>query len=263
MASSPRSERSLKKGPSIPDNAPHKALTRLQQGSLTKLKVLLAHYIGFVCQATASLIGESEGFELCAETNDAPTARQLFEQHRPRVAIIGPTLRGGDGIQLIKDFRKMDKKAAILMLAAHEDATSVQRALHAGALGYLRIFDGHLELLQALEKICSGRRYVSEGLKDVVFENFANNTIRAGGSKVDRLTDREREVFFLSGKGASISEMAAELGVSAKTIETYQERIKQKLELRSNAEMREKASRAVMKSAWKQMETLHARRVLI
>lgn len=245
----------------ISDNVPHKPPVRPARESPTKLKVLLAHYIGFICQAAGSLIGESEAFELCAETRDAATARRLFERHRPRAAIVGPTLRGGDGIQLIKDFRKMDRKAAILMLTAHEDAISVQRALRAGALGYLRIFDGHLELLEALEKICAGRRYVSEGLREVVFENFANNATKGAGAKIDGLTDREREVFVLIGSGAAISEIAAQLGVSPKTIETYQERIKEKLELRTNAALREKASRSAMKSAWRRMERLHARTV--
>lgn len=249
----------LKRGRAVPDKELYNTTTSPVRRARTKRTVMLAHYIGFICQAVGNLIRESDAFELCAETNDAPTARRLFERHRPRIAIVGPTLRGGDGIQLIRDLRKMDKKAAILMLAAHEDANSVQRALRAGALGYLRIFDGHLELLEALEKICATRRYVSEGLREVVFENFANNATKGSRSKIDRLTDREREVFVLIGNSAGISEIAAQLGVSPKTIETYQDRIKKKLDLRGNAQLREKASRSAMKSAWRRMETLHAR----
>jgi DNA-binding NarL/FixJ family response regulator len=242
----------------VPDKTHYKPREKHVSKVPDKIKVLLVHYIGLICKGAASLIGGSEVFEVCGITNEAAKARRLFQSCRPRVVIVGPTLQGGDGIQLIKEMHKMNKDSAILMLSAHEDAVSVQRAFHAGALGYLRIFDGDRELLTALQNICARKHYVSEGLRETVFKNFANGITKGAGSKIDRLTDREREVVSRAGKGSGVCETAAEMGLSPKTIESYLERIKRKLELRTNAELREKATRFAAKSAWKRMERLHA-----
>ena len=213
------------------------------------------HFVGLLCMGVAQALSGTEDFEVCETTDDAPTARRLFEQHRPGVVIIGPSLRGGDGIQLIKDIHKMDRNAAILMLSAVEDPTFIQRVWRAGARGYLRVFDGHLELVEALRKICDGHRYVSKALNQLVYEGYA--TRKTSASRLDSLSDREREVFLLIGRGSTVSEIASEMGVSGKSVETYLKRIKDKLGLKSTPELRERAMRSITKSAWKQMEQLH------
>ena len=204
-----------------------------------------------------SVLAGSDAFEVCAETDDGPTARRLFERHRPRVAIVGPTLRGGEGLQLIKEFRKMDKKAAILMLSAAEDAMSIYRAWRAGALGYLRVFDARSELIAALEKICAGDRYVSKGLEQLVLNMFANGAANSTRSKMDKLSDREREIFLHIGKGTGISEIARLLHVSPKTVETYRGRVRDKLRLRDAVDLRQTSARWANKSDWKCLEGSH------
>ncbi len=134
----------------------------------------------------------------------------------------------------------------------------MQRAFHAGALGYLRIFDARSELIAALEKICAGDRYVSKGLEQLVLNNFANGLANSNGSKIHKLSDREREVLFHIGKGAGISKIAQLMHVSPKTVETYQSRTSEKLQVRGAAELRQKAARWANKSDWKAMERLHA-----
>lgn len=219
---------------------------------VTKAKVLIVHLIPFVSAGIAQMLSGNREFEVCDTTDDAPTARRLFERHRPRVTIIGPALRGGDGIQLMKDLRKMDSRAAILMLSAMEDPTFIRCALRAGALGYLRVLDGRAELLSALQHVITGNRYISQALAQAVYRGLA--TRDAGRSKIDILSDREREVFLLIGEDATLAGIAAQLGVSVNSVQTYFKRIKQKLGTRSNAQLREKAARAATKRAWKTIE---------
>lgn len=243
---------------SAPDKVPDNGLRTPALEPPTKITVLLAHYVGLICGGVATLLAGSDAFEVCAETNDGPTARRLFERYRPRVVIVGPTLRSGEGLQLIKEFHKMDRKVAILMLSASEEATSVHRAWRAGALGYVTIFDGRSELFPALKKICAGDRYVSSGLEQLVFNKFAIGGANSAGPKLAKLSDREREIFLHIGKGAGVSEMAHSMYVSPKTIETYQKRIMDKLGLSNTAELKRKAARWANKCDWRMMEQLHA-----
>jgi DNA-binding NarL/FixJ family response regulator len=233
----------------IPDRASKESLTK----SLTKTRVLLVHYIGFVRCGVRWLMSSTKRFEVCAETNDAHTARELFQLHRPEVVVLGLILCGGDGVQLIKEFRKQNPAVAILVVTPSEDPTSIRRALRAGARGYLRICDGHLEFLTALDKICAGDRYVSKGLMPMVFSAFAIGNSKPVVSATNILSDRELEVFSLIGRGFGVSQLARELSVSVKTVETHEMRIKQKLGLRRAAELREKATDWAIKSDWRRM----------
>lgn len=146
----------------------------------------------------------------------------------------------------------MDSRAAILMLSAQEDGKFIQRAMRAGATGYLRVLDGRPEMLFALERTIAGHHYISQALTQAVYHGFA--TRKLGGPKINSLSDREREAFFLIGKRAILSEIAEEMGVSVNSVQTYLKRIKGKLGVQSNRELREKAARAATKRAWKRME---------
>ena len=227
-------------------------LSRPRLKLVTKVKVLIVHFIPLVSAGLVQMLSGNPEFEVCDVTDDAPTARRLFERHRPRAIIVGPALRGGDGIQLIKDLRKMNPRSAILMLSALEDPTFIRRALRAGAAGYLRVLDGREELLSALDKVTAGHRYVSQALAQAVYHGLVGR--KTSGSKMHRLSDREREVFLLVGEDAMLSEIAAELGVSVNSIQTYLKRIKGKLGIQTTAELREKAARVATKGAWKKME---------
>src|SRR6266403_1889387 len=169
----------------------------------TKAKVLVVHRTGFVRSGVLSLIANSMQFMACGETDEAPLARELFVRHKPKLVLLGLTLRGGDGFQLIKDFCKLEPAAATLVLSERNDALSIRRAFRAGARG----------------------------------------------SDINSLSDRELEIFSFIGRGFSVSELAIELHVSVKTIETHQMRIKEKLALHSAAELRQKAREWLARSA--------------
>jgi DNA-binding NarL/FixJ family response regulator len=215
---------------------------------LTKAKVLVVHRIGFVRSGVLSLIAKSTQFMACGETDEAPLARELFIRHKPNLVLVGLRLCGGDGIQLIKEFRGFNPAAAILALSEHADAFSAQRAFRAGARGYLSVEDAP-ELLRALDEISIGHPYVGASVLPLILSNFAAGSKGPRSSDINSLSDRELEIFSFIGRGLSVSELATELHVSVKTIETHQMRIKEKLALRNAAELRQKAREWLARSA--------------
>ena len=209
--------------------------------------MLVVHRVGFVRSGVLSLIAKSMEFAVCGETDEAPLARELFLRHKPHVVVIGLRLNGADGIQLIKEFRSLNPIAAILALSEHPDAFSVQRVLRAGARAYLSIEDAP-ELLRAFDKILAGHPYVGASVLPLILSYFAGGTKNSRGSDISSLSDRELEIFSFIGRGVSVSELATELHVSVKTIETHQMRMKEKLALHSAAELRQKAREWLAKS---------------
>jgi len=175
-------------------------------------------------------------------------ARDLFLRHKPDIVLIGLRLTGADGIQLIKEFRSLNPIVPILALSEHADAFSAQRAFRAGGRGYLTIEDAP-ELLRALDEISAGHPYVGASVLPLILSNFAAGAKGPRTFDVNSLSDRELEIFSFIGRGFSVSELASELHVSVKTIETYQMRIKEKLALHSAAELRQKAREWLARSA--------------
>jgi len=216
--------------------------------SPTKARVLVVHRIGFVRSGVLSLIAKSMQFAVCGETDDAPSARELFVRYKPHIAVVGLRLCGGDGIQLIKDFRSLNPVVAILAVSEHVDAFSAQRAFRAGARAYLTIEDAP-ELLRAFDDMLAGHPYIGASVLPLVVSNFAGGGRNSHNAEINSLSDRELEIFSFIGRGVSVSELASELHVSVKTIETHQMRMKEKLALHTAAELRQKARDWLAKSA--------------
>src|ERR1043166_2271753 len=206
----------------------------------TKARVLVVYRIGFVRSGVLSLIAKSAQFVVCGETDEAPAARELVVREQPSVVLVGLRLCGADGIQLIREFRSLNPAAAILALSEHPDAFSAQRVFRAGARGYLSIEDAP-ELLRAFDEISIGHPYVGASVLPLILSNFAGGSKSSRGADVNSLSDRELEIFSFIGRGLSVSELATELHVSVKTIETHQMRMKEKLALHSAAELRQRA----------------------
>ena len=149
---------------------------------------------------------------------------------------------------LIKEFRSLNPAPPILALSEQADAFSAQRAFRVDARGYLSTEDAP-ELLRAFGEISTGRPYVGASVLPLILSDFAAGTKSVGGSDINSLSDRELEIFSFIGRGLSVSQLASELNVSVKTIETHQMRMKEKLALHSAAELRQKAREWLAKSA--------------
>jgi DNA-binding NarL/FixJ family response regulator len=214
----------------------------------TKARVLIVHHTPLVRSGLAALIEANDRFAVCAETDDAPTAREMFVQHQPQLVALGLTLHRGNGIELIKDFRRLNRAARLLVLSAREDPLSIQRVFRAGAHAYLALEDDSSEVVKALGRISEGNLYASPSVMRRLLESLATNQIEPARSEVKTLSDRELQVFSLIGRGFGASRLATELHLSVKTIETYQAHIKEKLGLHSAAELSEKAARWTLNS---------------
>jgi len=239
---------------------PHNTFTRESKKSLTeepypvsgkrptRTQVLVVYRAGFVRSGVVSSIAKSSHFWVCGETDEAPLARELFLREKPDLVLIGLRLCGADGIQLIKEFRTHDPVAAILALSEHADAFLAHRVFRAGARAVLSVEDAP-ELLRAFGEILTGRPYVGVSVLPLILSNFAGGTKYSRNSDIHSLSDREFEIFSFIGRGLSVSELAIELHVSVKTIETHQMRMKEKLALHSAAELRQKAREWLARSA--------------
>jgi DNA-binding NarL/FixJ family response regulator len=228
-----------------PDRLSEKNLIR----PFAKINIMIVHQACWIRRALRSLIDGTGRFAVCAETDNPKSAIALFEQHQPKIVVIGVVISRGDGLQLIKTLLKLAPTALILVISWDESVISICRALRAGAVGYLTLEDGDLELPIALDTITAGTYYISKSLLNIVLKSFAHGLLGGANRGTDLLTDRELEVFTLVGRGAGILEIAKEMGVSAKTVETHQMHIKQKLNLASAAELRKCAMRSVSKPA--------------
>jgi|SRR6476620_818282 DNA-binding NarL/FixJ family response regulator len=212
------------------------------------LKVLVIHHAPLIRSGLVALSEATGRFAVCGETDDAPTARELFVQSKPQVVALGMTVRRGNGIELIKDFRRLDAAARLLVVSAREDPVSIQRAFRAGTHGYLALEDDSSEVIQAVNRISEGHLYASPSVILRLLKSLATNEIEPARSEVKALSDRELQVFSLIGRGFGASRLAIELHLSVKTIETYQAHIKEKLGLRSAAELSEKAAHWTLNS---------------
>ena len=215
---------------------------------LAKTNVLIIHHTPLLRSGLTALIEATDRFAVCGETDDAPTGREMFVKHKPRVVAVGLMLRRGGGIELLKDFRRLDNTARLLVVSAREDPLSIQRAFRAGTHGYLTLDDDSSEVLKALDRISEDHLYASPSVTRSLLKSLATNEIEPARSEVKALSDRELQVFSLIGRGFGASRLATELHLSVKTVETYQAHIKQKLGLHSAAELSEKATHWMVNS---------------
>jgi len=219
-----------------------------------KIKTLIIHHVPLVRSGLVALIEATGRLAVCGETDDAPTGRQMFLKHQPRVVVLGLTLRRGDGIELIKDFRRIDAAARLLVASVREDAATIQRAFRAGTHGYFALEDDPSDIFQALNRILEGHLYASASVTLGLLKSLSTSEIEPVRSEVKALSDRELQVFSLIGRGFGASKLATELHLSVKTIETYQAHIKQKLGLQSAAELSEKATNWVLQSMGQELQ---------
>jgi DNA-binding NarL/FixJ family response regulator len=228
--------------------------------SLKKLSVLVVHYAPLTRFGLTTLIKASRRFKVVGATGEAPVARQMFTENAPDLVVLSLTLQRGDGIALLKDFKKLNPAAGALVVTARGDALSVQRAFKAGARGYVVTEDETAEVLHALERIVAGELYASGTVARGLLQMLASGLVEAPWDNCGRLSDRELQVFRLIGSGFGTSRVATELQLSVKTIETHRQRIKQKLGLTNGTELTRRAAEWMMDAARNHVSFNGARR---
>lgn len=183
------------------------------------------------------LINGAPGLCVCGEAEDASIAMDMIETLSPDLAVVDITLKNSNGIELIKQIHAFYPALPVLVVSMHDESLYAERALMAGAKGYVMKQEATLSIVSAIEKVMAGQIYTSDQVKDAFLLRHLNPAHREANNPVAALSDRELEVFTLFGRGLSSKEIAARLHLSIKTIGTYRERIKQKLHLKHFSEL--------------------------
>lgn len=183
------------------------------------------------------LIANESDMEVVAEADDAFEALNHAEKLKPDIAIVDITLRSSSGLDLIKDLQIRSPATSVLVLSMHDESLYAERVLRAGGRGYIMKQEGGKRIVEGLRQIAAGHTYVSPAVSARILDAFSGHHHRNESSAIEKLTDREFEVFQLIGQGLSTKEMADKLHVSVKTIEVHRVNIKQKLSIPTAPEL--------------------------
>ena len=174
---------------------------------------------------------------VCGEVDNAGDAMEGIVKLKPDVVIVDIFLRGLDGIELIKRIRPQYPDLPILVLSMHDESLYAERALKAGADGYIMKQESSELIIAAIQKVLSGKIYASDNIMTRIVRTTTRGRADISNLSIDSLSDRELEVFQLLGRGRTTQQIADALHISIKTVETYRERIKLKLALNNSNEL--------------------------
>ena len=204
---------------------------------LARRRVLLVDDHPLMCEGVAQWINREADLEVCGQAESAGEALQAIEKLRPDFVLTDIALPGRNGIELIKDIRVLRPDLPVLVLSMHEESFYAGRVLRAGARGYVMKRAGGDRVVRAIRDVLQGRMALSPDMATRLLEEYSGRRPRAEHSALAGLTDREFEVFELLGQGKTNKEIAQQLHLSHKTVETHRLSICRKLKLRSTAEL--------------------------
>ena len=179
------------------------------------------------------LIEQEPDLVVCGEAENASRALAAVKALKPQVVLADLTMPGGEGLEFIKDMRSLHPEVAVLVVSMHDEALYAERALRAGARGYIMKNEGGEKLVEAVRQVLQGKTYVSENMSGKVLEIFSGRRRREDDTTIGKLTDREFEVFRLLGQGMTTREIGQQLRLSTKTVETHRLHVREKLGLKS------------------------------
>jgi DNA-binding NarL/FixJ family response regulator len=190
-----------------------------------------------------NLINQQTDLAVCGEAETGPEALRAILDLKPDVAIVDISPKDSSGIELIKDLKQSIPGTAVLVLSMHEEPHYAERALRAGAKGYIVKRETTRKVIAAIRQVLAGAVYLSEQLASTLATQYVTGKRAPQASPVEQLSDRELEVFELLGQGRGTRQIAEVLKVSVKTVQAYCARIKEKLNLNSATELLREAVR--------------------
>jgi DNA-binding NarL/FixJ family response regulator len=208
-----------------------------------KAKILLVDDHPLVREWLATLINQQPDLQVCGEADCAPKAMQLIGAANPEIAIVDISMEGGSGIELIKNIKAAYPAVLVIVLSMHDESLYAERALRAGARGYIMKREATKGVLQAIRCVLGGKLYLSDKMAMMMTEKFVDGRPKSTGSVIENLSDRELEVFQLLGRGYTTRQIGDELHVSFKTVQAFCARIKDKLALSNATELLREAVR--------------------
>ncbi len=213
-----------------------------QNRSAKKKKVLVVDDHPIIREGLTDMINKEDDVMVCGCAQNISETMAAIKKLKPDIVTVDISLGEDSGLELIKDIKIQFPSLAILALSMHKEHFYAERALRAGAKGYITKQEATKKVVMAIRTVLGGRLYLSEEIKEKVLYKLVSDTKSdAVGSPIDRLTDRELEVFSLLGQGKGSRQIAEQLHLSIKTIETYRSRIKEKLNLTGASELLQRA----------------------
>ena len=210
----------------------------------SNVRILIVDDHPLVRAGFSQLISDHADLQVCGEAGDIPEAKKLLEQMPVDLAVIDLSLAGGSGLDLIEYIKAKHESVLMLVASMHDEMLYAERVLAAGARGYINKQEAQDRIIEAIRAVLAGRVYLSSKMT----ERMLSNMVDGNGSKrgVDSLSNRELQVYEMIGEGLTTAQIASQLNLSQKTIETHQAHIKRKLDLSSAHELNQHAIRWVI-----------------
>jgi DNA-binding NarL/FixJ family response regulator len=203
----------------------------------TKRAILLVDDHPIVRQGLAQMIDHEKDLAVCGTAEDPKDALEKVATFQPDLVVLDISLRGGNGIEVLKNIKVRYPKMLVLMLSMHDESLYAIRALRAGASGYVMKQEATEKVLTAIRQVLNGEIYLSEKMEKKMMQQLVGGRSARTGSPLEDLSDRELEVFGLIGQGHGTRQIAEQLHLSIKTIESHRAHIKEKLNLRNANEL--------------------------
>jgi DNA-binding NarL/FixJ family response regulator len=208
---------------------------------MKKHRIVIVDDHPIVRKGFAQLINREHDLETVGEAEDSVSAARVVEETRPDLVLIDLSLKESDGLELVKYFASVEKELRMLVISLHDEKVYAERALRAGASGYIMKSEATDKVMTAIRQVLRGDIYLSDTMRERFIANYTGKKEQREDGSVEKLSDRELEVFRCIGEGLETREIALQLNLSVKTIETYKSHLKSKLNVNSSTELIQRA----------------------
>ncbi len=211
-------------------------------------RVLIVDDHPMLRRGLGELLAHEPDLDVCGEADSYASALEQVRELNPDVIIMDIALKDCNGLEVIKQLKAQDDSLKVLVCSMHEESLFAERALRAGALGYINKEQATEAVVTAIRRVLDGKIYLGEKMAERLLHRVHGGQAETTETPVDSLTDRELEVFELFGQGFSSSQIAERLHISTKTVDSHRQKIKRKLDLHSSNELVQHAVRWVMET---------------
>ena len=204
--------------------------------AVRQTQILLVDDHPLVRERLAEILSREPDLAVCGEAEDRHQALEAIKERLPDLAIVDLSLKNSDGMELIKDIRSRWPRLTMLVVSMHDESLYAERVLRAGAQGYITKQEATRNILLAVRQVLAGNIYLNERISTQIIGRLTRQADAATATPADLLTDRELQVFELTGRGLNTRQIAQQLNLGVKTVETYRARIREKLKVRDIGE---------------------------
>ncbi len=215
--------------------------TKPREETARKTRIFIVDDHPIVREGLSLMMNREPDMMVCGEAEEATGALRAIITAKPDFLIVDISLSGPDGLDLLKSIRARYPNLPVLILSMHDESIYAERALRAGANGYIMKQEATEKVLVAVRQILTQKVYVSDRIANRMLQRYIKGSVSEGQSPISELSDRELEVFRLIGEGHGTRKIAEELHLSVKTVESYQAHIKEKLSLKNGRELVQRA----------------------